>query len=166
MSAPESHSTPEQHITAEQWRQIAQRCAESHPNEACGLFVGPSWDAAEMVLMDNMQDRYHERDPERFPRTARTAYTMHALRLMEHVERGGKLLGIWHSHCEVGAYFSEEDVRVALGGGDAPLWPGTAYLVVSCRSQQVDGAKWFDWSPEQHKFVERDLALPALPARR
>ena len=155
-------SAPESHISAETWQLIADRCAESHPNEACGLFVGRSWDDARMVLMDNMQDRYHARDPERFPRTSRTAYTMNSLKLMDEIERGGGLLAIWHSHCEVGAYFSDEDVRVALGGGDAPMWPGTAYIVVSCRSKKVDGAKWFDWSPEQKTFVGRELSLPLL----
>ena len=155
-------SAPESHITTEQWQQIADRCAEAHPNEACGLFVGTSWDDARMVLMENMQDKYHSRDPERYPRTARTAYTMHPLKLMDEVERAGGLLAIWHSHCEVGAYFSDEDVRVALGGGDAPLWPGTAYIVVSCRSRKVDGAKWFDWSPDAKTFNGRDLSLPTL----
>src|SRR6185312_11145454 len=122
---------PEKNITAEQWRLICESCTASYPNEACGLFVGKSWETAKLVLMENIQDRYHERDPQRYPRKSRTAYLMHPLKLMEQVEQGGGLLAIWHSHCEVGAYFSDEDVKVALGGGDAPLWPGTAYIVMS-----------------------------------
>ena len=152
----------EKHITAEQWRLISDSCAASHPNEACGLFVGKSWDDAKLVLMENIQDRYHERDPQRFPRTSRTAYLMHPLKLMEHVEQGGGLLAIWHSHCEVGAYFSDEDVRVALGGGDAPLWPGTAYIVMSCRNKQVDGAKWFEWDAAGKTFAGRDIPLSII----
>lgn len=151
----------ESHITPDQWRHIAEACAASYPNEACGLFVGANWDTAELVPMENIQDRYHERDPARYPRTARTAYLMHPLRLMEHVERAGGLLAIWHSHCEVGAYFSDEDVKVALGGGEQPLWPGTAYIVMSCRSRQVDGAKWFDWNAAEKSFHGHDIALPA-----
>ena len=155
-------SLPEQHVTPEQWQQIAASCAASYPNEACGLFIGRSWDAAELVLMENIQDKYHSRDPERYPRTSRTAYLIHPLKLMEHVERAGGLLGIWHSHCEVGAYFSDEDVKVALGGGDAPLWPGTAYIVMSCRSQRVDGAKCFEWNSAEKAFEGREISLPAL----
>src|SRR3954463_10040128 len=102
---------PESRITAEQWQKIYAACEASYPNEACGLFVGTSWDAAELVAMENMQDAYHARDPVRYPRESRTAYTMHPLRLNEHIERGGGLLAIWHSHCEVGAYFSSEDVK-------------------------------------------------------
>jgi proteasome lid subunit RPN8/RPN11 len=150
-------------ITTEQWTRIAAECAASYPNEACGLFVGKSWDSFELVSMENVQDRYHERDPQRYPRTARTAYLMHPLRLNEHVERGGGLLAIWHSHCEVGAYFSDEDVKVALGGGEEPLWGGTAYLVMSCRSRRVDGAKWFWWDAASRQFQGRDVALPELP---
>jgi proteasome lid subunit RPN8/RPN11 len=155
-------SLPESHITPTQWASIAAACTASYPNEACGLFVGKSWDAAELVPMENIQDAYHSRDPVRYPRQSRTAYLMHPLRLMEHVERGGGLLAIWHSHCEVGAYFSAEDVKVALGGEDAPIWPGTAYLVMSCRNRQVDGAKWFEWDPIAKAFPGRDVVLPAL----
>ncbi len=151
----------EEHITAVQWKQIKEAAGASYPNEACGLFVGANWDSAELVAMENVQDRYHERDPVRYPRTARTAYLMHPLRLMEHVERAGGLLAIWHSHCDVGAYFSAEDVKVALGGGEEPLWPGTAYIVVSCRARMVDAAKWFDWDAQTKTFHERDIALPA-----
>lgn len=152
--------TPESRITPEQWRLISEACSASYPNEACGLFVGKSWDSFELVPMENIQDAYHARDPQRYPRQSRTAYLMHPLRLMEHVERGGGLLAIWHSHCEVGAYFSAEDVKVALGGGDAPLWPGTAYLVMSCRNSRVDGAKWFEWDGASKTFLERDVTLP------
>jgi proteasome lid subunit RPN8/RPN11 len=151
----------EAHITADQWRRIEEASKASYPNEACGLFVGATWDNAELVPMENVQDRYHDRDPVRYPRTARTAYLMHPLRLMEHVERAGGLLAIWHSHCDVGAYFSSEDVNVALGGGEEPLWPGTAYIVVSCRAGGVDGAKWFDWNAGERTFHGRDIALPA-----
>jgi proteasome lid subunit RPN8/RPN11 len=151
---------PESFVTPEQWLRMTQECALAYPNEACGLFVGQSWSAAELVPMENMQDRYHARDPARFPRTARTAYYMHPLRLSEHVDRAGGLLAIWHSHCEVGAYFSDEDVKVALGGGEEPLWPGTSYLVLSCRARKVDGAKWFAWDSATRKFLGREVTVP------
>ena len=152
----------ETHITPEQWKQIADACSAAYPNEACGLFVGRAWDAAELVAMENLMDRYHGLDPDAFPRTARTAYMMHAQKLNAHVERAGGLLAIWHSHCEVGAYFSEEDVRAALGGGHTPLWPGTSYIVMSVRNRLVDGGKWFDWDAVRGTFEGRALPLPRL----
>lgn len=145
----------------EQLREIRDAAQAGYPNETCGLFVGRDWTQARHVAMENIQDRYHARDPERFPRTARTAYLVHPLRLLEQVEAGGGLLCIWHSHCDVGAYFSEEDVKVALGGGEAPLWPGTSYLVISCRHGRGDGAKLFTWAADRHAFTGVDVALPA-----
>src|SRR4051812_7648199 len=126
------------YFCSEHLSEMARAAEAAYPNEACGLVVGAAWNAATHVPMENVYDRYHVRDPERFPRTARTAYLMHPLRLMEEMERAGGLLAVWHSHCDVGAYFSDEDVRVALGGGEAPLWPGAVYLVVSCRAGKVD----------------------------
>ena len=144
----------------EQLHRIVELARAAYPDEACGLFVGRSWDEARLVELENLQDRYHARDPERFPRTARTAYTMHPLRLNEAVDEGGGLVCIWHSHCDVGAYFSDEDVRVALGGGDEPLWSGTDYLVVSCRAEGVDDLKMFRWNAAQSRFEVAPVAVP------
>ncbi len=144
----------EQHLS-----RIVALAKAAHPNEACGLIVGRSWGEARLVEMENLQDRFHARDPERFPRTARTAYAMHPLRLSEAVDEGGGLLCIWHSHCDVGAYFSDEDVRVALGGGDEPIWPGTRYLVVSVRGEQVDDLKLFSWDGDSKAFVGVTLGV-------
>lgn len=148
-------------LRREHLEEIVRATEVGYPSEACGLVVGRSWDEARLVAMENVYDRYHARDPQRYPRTSRTAYLMHPLRQQEAVDSGGGLLCIWHSHCDVGAYFSEEDVTVALGGGDAPLWPGTVYLVVSCRAGKVDGARLFAWSEAERAFVGSDVELPA-----
>lgn len=131
-----------------------------YPDETCGLIVGKNWDEAKLVEMDNVYDRYAKADPERFTRSARTAYMMDPLKQMKAVDEGGGLLSIWHSHCDMGAYFSDEDVAVALGGGDEPFWPGTSYLVVSCRANGVDAAKVFEWNAETRTFDGQDVALP------
>lgn len=144
----------------EHLKDIIEAAEAAYPNEGCGLIVGRSWDEARLVPMENVYDRYAAKDPERFPRTSRTAYLMNPLKLMNAVEEGGGLLCIWHSHGDVGAYFSEEDVKVALGGGEEPLWPGTAYLVVSCRQGRVDGAIHFEWRPESRTFEGAGIPLP------
>lgn len=152
---------PSRVFDPEQLRLIVQRAEAAWPKEGCGLIVGRRWEDARLVETENVYDRYAARDPGRYPRTSATAYLIHPLRLLEAVEEAGGLLAIWHSHAEVGAYFSDEDVRVALGGGDAPLWPGTAYLVVSCRQGRVDGLVRFDWDAGQRRFVETPIALPS-----
>lgn len=156
----EPASNPAHPFDPDQLRLIVQRAEAAYPNEGCGLIVGRAWADARLVETENLYDRYHQRDPERYPRTNATAYLIHPLKLMQAVEEAGGLLAIWHSHADVGAYFSAEDVRVALGGGDAPLWPGTAYLVVSCRQGRVDALKRFDWDPVAHVFAETQVPLP------
>lgn len=147
-------------FTREQITEISRLADAAWPNEACGLVVGADWSHARHVPLENLQERYHARDPVQYPRTARTAYLMHPLKVAEAVDGAGGLLAIWHSHCDVGAYFSDEDVRVALGGGAAPLWPGAVYLVLSVRAGQTDGAKVFAWDPASGTFRGSDVAFP------
>ena len=48
---------------------------------------------------------------------------------------------IYHSHVDVGAYFSEEDSRAATRDGE-PIFP-VDYLVIDCAADGVRGAKLF-----------------------
>ena len=48
---------------------------------------------------------------------------------------------IYHSHCDVGAYFSDEDKRAATPFGE-PLYP-VDYLVIDCARAGVRGARLF-----------------------
>jgi [CysO sulfur-carrier protein]-S-L-cysteine hydrolase len=137
----------------------AERC---YPKEACGLiFEGPK--GARVVPMENVIDRYHERDPQRFPRTGATGYLIDPLRqlaALEAAERDGeRLISVFHSHVEVGAYFSEEDRAMALTDGGAPLLPGVSYLVLSVRRGRCDDLREFRLA--DGRFEETVLALPA-----
>lgn len=143
-------------------KEIIEASVRAYPNEGCGVIVGTDWSDARHVEMENVYDRYHGVDPVAFPRTARTAYKMNDLKRARLVEQAGGLLCIWHSHADVGAYFSEEDVRAALGGGHEPLFPQTRYLVVSCRAGRVDDAVVFDWDASHRAFVETPVQLPAV----
>lgn len=151
-------------FSTEHLKEIIAASERGYPNEACGIIAGASWNEARHVEMENVYDRYHAHDPEAFPRTARTAYKMNDLKRARIVEEAGGLLCIWHSHTDVGAYFSDEDVRAALGGGSEPLFPNTRYLVVSCREGRVDGALVFDWDSTSRTFVETSIELPGIGA--
>jgi proteasome lid subunit RPN8/RPN11 len=85
---------------------------------------------------------------------------------VEAAERaGGGLRAVVHSHPDVGAYFSAEDRRAALGGGDEPLWPGVDYLVVSCRQARSDAARLYRWSATRRDFDEFELAIASSSGR-
>ncbi|MFN8499804.1 MAG: M67 family metallopeptidase [Anaerolineae bacterium] len=134
---------------------------DDYPNECCGGVwrVGDGDGAAwEVARYTNVQDELHGRDPERYPRRARTAYTIAAKELLainRRVEEPGQRLAIlYHSHPDHDAYFSEEDVYFAAPLGE-PGYPGTAYLVVSVRGGEVRGHRCFVWSDDQEQFIEQ-----------
>jgi len=150
MSAPE---TVRRALVAE-----AERC---YPKEACGLvFEGPG--GTRVAPMENVIDRYHQRDPERFRRTSATAYLIDPLRqlaALEAAERAGeRLLSVFHSHVDVGSYFSEEDRAMALTEGGIPLLPDVSYLVLSVRQGRCDDLREFRFSAG--RFEETVLPLP------
>ena len=54
---------------------IAALCEAEPEREVCGFVVLRSG-ALEVVPIENVADRYHARDPARFPRTSRESYLM------------------------------------------------------------------------------------------
>ena len=136
--------------------EMCQWAVESHPKEACGLIVERNG-ALEAMRCENLQDALNRRDPGRYPRTARTAYHLDGLALMRAEESGGVVRGVFHSHPDRGAYFSDEDVLGALGGDPdgTPVLPGVDYLVLAARAAGVDDARLYSWAPEARTFREK-----------
>lgn len=121
----------------------ARRC---YPEEACGFLLGPR-DAPtcdEARACQNRQNALHALDPQTFPRDARTAYQLGAadvLALSRSLDGARPVKILYHSHVEVGAYFSPEDRRAALLEGE-PVYP-VDYLVIDCARAGVRGARLF-----------------------
>lgn len=137
---------------------LAALCEAEPEREVCGFVVRRDG-ALEVVPVANVADRYHAQDPERFPRTSRTSYLMDPraqLRLHESLLDGsGEIVAVWHSHVEVGAYFSEKDRADALVEGE-PLLPGAEYLVLGVRGGKVTERRRYVL--HEGAFVERPLA--------
>jgi proteasome lid subunit RPN8/RPN11 len=123
--------------------QLAALCEADPARETCG-FVVRRGGILEVVAVANVADRYHAAEPARFPRTSRDSYLMDPraqLRIQKSLEaEGGEIVAVWHSHVEVGAYFSEKDRADALVDG-VPLLPGVEYLVLGVRSGRVTEAR-------------------------
>ena len=135
--------------------------------ESCGLLVGPADDALlvdAIVPMQNRAKKLHEMDPETYPRTARMYFDIDPLKFERAIEKGeaeGRPVKVlYHSHLDVGAYFSETDAAAAKMGGDAPSYE-LAYLVTSVRGGVVDDRKLFVWNAETRAFVEAELRVEA-----
>ena len=124
---------------------LSARCEADPAREACG-FVVRRGGALDVVQVENVADRYHARDPAAFPRTSRDSYLMDPraqLRLHEELAAsGGEVVAVWHSHVELGAYFSEKDRADALVDGE-PVIPGAEYLVVGVKAGKVTELKRF-----------------------
>jgi adenylyltransferase/sulfurtransferase len=157
---PPSDASPV--LTSDILPAIYAHAQETYPEECCGFLLGPRDTPAvdEVHRCVNEQNRYHQLDPEQFPRTAREAYFLGGkdLRFMgESIGSERPVKIIYHSHPDVGAYFSAEDTRAALGKEPdetaTPFYP-VDYIVIDAQSDHIAGAKLFRWDPTQLTFVE------------
>ena len=117
-------------------------------------------------------NRHHRRDPFNYPRDARHAFHMRETdyqRVVREAEaRGLRVTGIYHSHVNADAYFSELDQEFA----SQPLFPfpGRASRRAlgdrrARRAGDVIGAAAFRWLAEEARFEGRPVK-PAVTVRR
>jgi proteasome lid subunit RPN8/RPN11 len=136
---------------------LVRLCEVTPDREVCGFLVRRDG-KLHVVEVDNAADRYHALDPVRFPRTSVDSYLMDPkaqLRVHRELEAwGGEIATVWHSHVEVGAYFSAKDRADAVVDG-SPTVPGAEYLVLGVRGGRVTEVKRFVWSDGD--YVERPL---------
>ena len=141
-------------LTCEIFRSIALEVERAYPAEACGLIFVSAGGDLRWVPIPNVAGT--EAAEPLGERGLLDGYAMDPgvllLTLTAAEADGARLVAIVHSHVEVGADFSTEDARAAVGGGDQPLWPEVAYLVVSCRAGKVDGARLYRWDTAARTF--------------
>jgi [CysO sulfur-carrier protein]-S-L-cysteine hydrolase len=139
--------------------EVIAHAEEEYPRESCGVLLlrDGRWRVRRLV---NAYDRYHAKDPSRFPRTSRTAYLFDPKEWLqisqEAEEQGEQVACVYHSHIDAGAYFSAEDRAMAAPDGEAIL-PGTAYLVLAVDAGKVTAAKLFRW--QDGEFQETPVVL-------
>ncbi|GBD25436.1 hypothetical protein HRbin30_00755 [bacterium HR30] len=149
-------------LTDAVWQEIVAHAEATYPEECCGVVIARSG-KEEAIRITNIQNLLHARDPETFPRTARTAYSMRyeeVAPLLEEAYRGTvKLVAFYHSHPEHDAYFSAEDRAAAAGWLDDPNYAAAAQVVVSVRDGRVVDAKAFLWNAEHSDFEPVPLVV-------
>lgn len=136
---------------------IYEHARRDYPNECCGIVYGPrdAPVADRATPCENIQNRLHAQDPARFTRDARTAYNFEArdvFALQKSLRGDAPAKIVYHSHVNVGAYFSDEDQAAAATEGE-PSHP-VEYLVVDITASGPRGAKQFTWSDEMKKYIE------------
>lgn len=138
--------------------QIIAHAEKNYPDESCGILIGekrqPS--VTEFIPCQNSYDEMHRRDPQTYPRTARTAYLIdprEQQKIFSETEKNGlEIKAIVHSHTDHDAYFSEEDKTVAAPWGE-PMYPGLSYLVLSVWNGKFKEANEYYWDDTQREFV-------------
>ena len=155
------------------------RAAYARNEESCGVLVGPASEPLfvdGIVPMENRANKLHALDPVTYPRTGRMYFDLNPMTFERTVTsrevQGEPVKVLYHSHLDVGAYFSDTDAAAATMGGDEPAYD-LAYLVTSVRRGEVDDHKLFVWDPKARAFVATSLlviadastVLDASPAR-
>ena len=144
-------------LNRKNWAQLCDHAAQDYPSECCGIITRSETGEVEVRRCTNIQDRLHQKMPDKHPRDSRTAYRMddmEVFKILEEAEGSGKkLAGFYHSHIECDAYFSEEDQKAALFG-DEPAYPGVGYLILSVYNREVKGYKLFFWDLENRGYEE------------
>ncbi len=144
----------------------AARSAYGRDEEACGYLEGPLDDALFIdaaVELENLANKYHRVDPENHPRTGRTYFKINGLKFDKAIagasERARAVKVFFHSHLDVGSYFSAEDAAsMTMGGTGDPTYQ-LAYLVTAIDQGVVSTHRLFVWDASRREFVEASFAV-------
>jgi len=124
--------------------------------------------------MENLANKLHARDPERYFRTGRAYFEFNTFKFDKAVassaSAGRPVKVLYHSHLDAGAYFSPTDAAVmsmgeppVVEGGPATIGPGPAwalaYLVTSVQGGRVAEHRVFVWDAEARAFVAAGLEI-------
>jgi adenylyltransferase/sulfurtransferase len=143
------------------YEKILRHGESVYPEEACGFLIADASGAVvDAVAVTNAAAKMRDESGGEFTRSARDGYVMDPKEQLA-VERaadaaGQTVLGVYHSHPDVGAYFSSEDRKRALFL-DAPLYP--KWIVADVKKGKGEGAKLFVWSDATKDFVEEPLSI-------
>lgn len=143
---------------------IEAHALSEYPSECCGFVSGPIADSPALtasIREVNEADKYHKLDPETFPRTSTTYFKINELRAARAFDEGAKngfpIKVIYHSHCDAGAYFSEEDAAT-FASDSTLMWP-CAFIVVSIVDGTLAETKLWIHQPGTNDFVASPLLV-------
>lgn len=133
-------------IESEPWRQMVEHAKATYPNECCGAMIGTAGDEKVVSLALPLENAYegakaarYELRPEDLLKADREARS-----------RKMDLVGIYHSHPDCGAYFSETDLKNSC--------PWYSFVVLSIQKGEFDHAN--SWLPnaEQTAAEKEELS--------
>jgi proteasome lid subunit RPN8/RPN11 len=151
-------------LSAEHLAAVYRHAIAAYPEEACGFVRRGGTRPCR-----NVADELSRRRPAEFSRTTESGYALgprDLLHLNESLDGDDPIRIIYHSHPDVGAYFSEEDARNAVVDGQA-VYP-VDHLVVDVTADGVRGSRLFRFSARAGAYVEVKVfgsPMPRVAAR-
>lgn len=144
--------------------ELCTHALESHPEECCGLLTGKEVGRFDAIhRCRNEMTRLHRQDPVTYPRGGERAFHMNEfdyVRVQREAEAAGaRVTGVYHSHVEAGAYFSEDDQESALR--KLYPFPKVDHIVISVMDRAVQEVAAFRWRAEEGRFEGRALVVEA-----
>ena len=133
-------------IESEPWAAMVAHARQTYPNECCGAMLGSIDDAGKTV-------RVALRLKNAFDGAQATRYELHLQDLLAADKaasaRHMDLIGIYHSHPDCGAYFSQTDLRNSC--------PWYSFVVLSVQKGEFHHAN--SWLPnaEQTEATQEEL---------
>ena len=132
--------------------------APAYPSEGCGFVFEDETGALRVLPADNLAKGRGGVDVDGGVRTAADWFEPDMRPWLRAERAGWTPRIIFHSHPDVGAYFSKSDRAMALYTDDegvtAERNPGVLHLVVSVRQGVADGAALFGFDEALGDFVE------------
>ncbi len=133
---------------------IYEHATKDYPEECCGFVLKDG----SIHYGENIQNFLAKIDPQTYKRNAKTGYTL-AVKDTIFLNRSFKTRNpvtiIYHSHPDVGAYFSTEDKNKALFMG-RPIYP-VKYLVIDVKNKKICDSKIYAWDDIDNTFIENDF---------
>ena len=133
-------------IDSQPWQAMVQHARRTYPNECCGAMLGTIEDGRKTVQaalplrnsFEGAQNARYELKPEDLLEADRQARS-----------RQLDLIGIYHSHPDCGAYFSETDLKNSC--------PWYSFVVLSIQKGEFDHANSWLPNPEQTAAEKEEL---------
>ncbi|MEE8558742.1 MAG: M67 family metallopeptidase [Myxococcota bacterium] len=138
--------------------EVYEHARECYPEECCGILTGAFEGSFERgVRCTNLQNRRHATGESALD--ARQAFWIDEMELLQALReaeaREQRVVAVYHSHTDAGAYLSQADVSAALDADGLPLWPGVGHLVVSVQGGTVRSCAYFSWDEVRRSFIGR-----------
>jgi proteasome lid subunit RPN8/RPN11 len=133
-------------IEADPWRTMVAHAESTYPNECCGAMLGRAGDSGKLVTeavpLENSfsgeQGERYELRPEDLLSADKAAR-----------DRGLDVIGIFHSHPDCDAYFSETDLKNSC--------PWYSFVVLSIKAGKFDHANSFLPDLDQTRADKEEL---------